>query len=717
MGDWKKVLASNQLGDGTHVTGVDANINAHDLAEVSAFFSNEDLVLKQNRGNLFWSRQSQTSTRGGDVVDDVIGLTTISPTNADQDSITNVAARGGSETNNNHLDAVFTATSHNLSTGDYITTISTFSAHGAYCGMWYVEVLDSDTFVLRKTSNALDSDNNSANVAYDASLSGNAFQFSRTQVLDPFDSIGFYGSDGVKFSDAFQVANNTAEVNHNVKIMEIALGDITPDSINTGASSGSSALKIASGATIDFKKSGTAIPKLKAQDSGLSIGTDVPLILPDLSTNYDSITPTSGYGAFYVKSDKPYFKDDSGTAYDLTSADISSALPLSGGTMTGDITLPDDGKVVFGDAGEYISGDGTDLEITSSGDINLNIQGGNVNITDSAGIAEPQLTLKGEALGYSSNPILKFDCKHNDAEAADDGIGSILFSGYDSDDNGQNYADIVGKIADPTSGSEGGKLLLRVASHDGGIVTGLEILDGDVNDELDVNIGSGTSSVTTIAGNLTMPDDGKITLGDADEYIKGDGSELVISSSQNINFNSSRLGSVQRLGFSDGTFQETAPVNRWSIQTGGYRSNINSDSIYYFQYRPNGEHWGNTDSSISSITVYDSYASMLIAPYDGKVTKISVHGYATDTGAADPLKFYVFKGTPTSGGTNLSLTQIGVTGTITPVSTRQFVENTDISSSNTFSENDAIFVMLKKDSTTDNTDIYFSVTVSGEYTD
>jgi hypothetical protein len=155
---------------------------------------------------------------------------------------------------------------------------------------------------------------------------------------------------------------------------------------------------------------------------------------------------------------------------------------------------------------------------------------------------------------------------------------------------------------------------------------------------------------------------------------------------------------------------------RWSIETGGYRSNNNSSTTYYFQYRPNGEIWSNTDSSIASLSVYDSYASMLVAPYDGKVTKISVHGYANDTGATDPLKFYVFKGTPSAGSTSISLTQIGVTGTITPAALRIFVENTDISSSNTFSENDAIYVMYKKDSTSGNQDLYFSITVSGEYT-
>ena len=246
----------------------------------------------------------------------------------------------------------------------------------------------------------------------------------------------------------------------------------------------------------------------------------------------------------------------------------------------------------------------------------------------------------------------------------------------------------------------------------------------------------------TMSGDITLPADGKVIFGDADEYIKGDGTDLFISSTSNVSFNGSRLIGASRFTFNDGgstvdivrdeddmtsndanalvtqqSVKSYVDTNRrWSIETGGYRSNNNSSSTYYFQYRPNGEVWSNTDSSIASISVYDSYASMLVAPYDGKVTKISVHGYANDTGAADPLKFYVFKGTPSSGGTNLSLTQIGVTGTINPVAARQFVENTDISSSNTFSQHDAIFVMYKKDSTSGNQDLYFSITVSGEYT-
>jgi hypothetical protein len=32
----------------------------------------------------------------------------------------------------------------------------------------------------------------------------------------------------------------------------------------------------------------------------------------------DPASPTSGYGAFYVKNDKPYFKNDAGSVWDLT---------------------------------------------------------------------------------------------------------------------------------------------------------------------------------------------------------------------------------------------------------------------------------------------------------------------------------------------------------------------------------------------------------------
>lgn len=157
-------------------------------------------------------------------------------------------------------------------------------------------------------------------------------------------------------------------------------------------------------------------------------------------------------------------------------------------------------------------------------------------------------------------------------------------------------------------------------------------------------------------------------------------------------------------------------TSRWSFATGGYKVNNNSSSFYYFQYRPNNDGWNNSENSPTTINQYDAPAAQWIAPAAGTLTNITVQGYVSDTGATDPFKFYVFKGQSAHDGTSTSLTQIGATNAITAAaSLRNFRDSTDISSSNTFSEGDALWVMLKKDSTSGNQDLYFSVTISGEY--
>jgi len=244
----------------------------------------------------------------------------------------------------------------------------------------------------------------------------------------------------------------------------------------------------------------------------------------------------------------------------------------------------------------------------------------------------------------------------------------------------------------------------------------------------------------TMTGHTTLNDNVKMIFGDADEYILGDGTKLYISSSDWINFNNKKIENINTIQWLGGAMRDfldqddmasnsttAAPsqqsvkayvdtTHRWSQHTAGYRLNNNSSTNYYFQYRYGDHSWNNYDSSPTSISVYDSYASIFIAPYAGTLDKISVHGYASDTGATDPIKFYVYKGTPSAGSTSLSLTQIGETDSITPASLRIFVEVATISSSNAFAREDAIFVMYKKDSTSGNQDLYFSVTLSGTYT-
>ena len=83
-------------------------------------------------------------------------------------------------------------------------------------------------------------------------------------------------------------------------------------------------------------------------------------------------------------------------------------------------------------------------------------------------------------------------------------LGVITFHGEDEGNNDTKFAQIKGRIAESDDGSEGGKLLLGVASHDAEIQNGLQIIDGNAEDEVDVTIANGAASVTTIAGTLTM---------------------------------------------------------------------------------------------------------------------------------------------------------------------------------------------------------------------
>jgi hypothetical protein len=100
---------------------------------------------------------------------------------------------------------------------------------------------------------------------------------------------------------------------------------------------------------------------------------------------------------------------------------------------------------------------------------------------------------------------LKFN-KSRNADAQDgDVLGSIEFWGYDDGTpSTQQYAEIQAKVVDASDEAEGGSLTFYIASHDGEMVKGIQIVDGNAEDEADITIGSGSSSITTIVGDLVV---------------------------------------------------------------------------------------------------------------------------------------------------------------------------------------------------------------------
>ena len=181
-----------------------------------------------------------------------------------------------------------------------------------------------------------------------------------------------------------------------------------------------------------------------------------------------------------------------------------------------------------------------------AGEVDVTIGRQTTSVTTVAG----DLTVNGDTTTFSSananDPVLIIENTTDDAESgriqfntsrgADgqdgDHLGAIEFWGYDDGTpSSVLYGKILTEIDDATDGEESGEMQLRVASHDGELQPGVVITGGSVEDEVDVTIGNGTASVTTIAGDLAVT--GSITNGhlmhyDFRGYATGDGTNYEI---------------------------------------------------------------------------------------------------------------------------------------------------------------------------------------------
>jgi|21_taG_2_1085346.scaffolds.fasta_scaffold00114_7 hypothetical protein len=211
-------------------------------------------------------------------------------------------------------------------------------------------------------------------------------------------------------------------------------------------------------------------------------------------------------------------------------------------TRNGDLSLQSGRAVSFdGDKGKVSIGGDPDTS-GNNRDILVKVQSGALKIEDD-GVATgtPQLLLKSNS-DTGSGGFLGF-IKDRDGvggTANDDGdtIGGIIWQGFDSatPPNPTQFVNISGYALDTTSDTEAGKLMLSVATKTSGgstIADGIILLGSDTNNEVDVSIGKGTASMTTIAGNLDI-DGNKITSAGALEIETGGSGGLTLDVAGNV---------------------------------------------------------------------------------------------------------------------------------------------------------------------------------------
>jgi len=105
----------------------------------------------------------------------------------------------------------------------------------------------------------------------------------------------------------------------------------------------------------------------------------------------------------------------------------------------------------------------------------------------------------------ASGGMLKFTLDKGAVGADNDVPGGIQWTSDNDAQQQINFGQLYTQVADATDGQEAGAMYLQVAEYDGTVTTGLK-LDGDTDadGEVDVTIGSGVASTTTIAGDLTL---------------------------------------------------------------------------------------------------------------------------------------------------------------------------------------------------------------------
>jgi hypothetical protein len=130
----------------------------------------------------------------------------------------------------------------------------------------------------------------------------------------------------------------------------------------------------------------------------------------------------------------------------------------------------------------------------------LKTQGDEVTF-ESANSLDPLVIIK-NTTSDANGARLQFVKDKGAAGADNDIIGSILFYGDDDAQDNIEFASIHGQVADASNGAEGGRLILKVASHDGEANVGLTIEDGSNEDEVNVVLANGAGSTTTVRGDL-----------------------------------------------------------------------------------------------------------------------------------------------------------------------------------------------------------------------
>ena len=294
-------------------------------------------------------------------------------------------------------------------------------------------------------------------------------------------------------------------------------------------------------------------------------------------------------------------------------------------TMTGFVT---------GSANQLITDDG-DGTVTSES--NLTFDGDDFNVTSSSA-SRPKLTITNTNIS-SKGPNLLFVNDKGAAGALNDEAGTITFKSDNASQSLISYGSIDVKAIGVIPGDESGQMAIKTASSNGttsnlrNVITGIGSVSADT---VTVDIGYGTGSTTTIAGDLDIDGDaltvaGNLTLTPGGTLELDSTGDMTLDSSANIELNADG-GDID---FKDGAAQLA------KISSAGLSFVDNTGAGIIFEGDTDDAHQttltaADTTSSDKTITLPDATGTVQL---QGENTGHVIHVNIRDNGS---YLFYLF---------------------------------------------------------------------------
>ena len=159
----------------------------------------------------------------------------------------------------------------------------------------------------------------------------------------------------------------------------------------------------------------------------------------------------------------------------------------------------------------YAAGSGN-VNFDVAGDLTVDVKGGQFTIESSAaGALDPDLILIGQHNSAAGCPTLQFEAHRNGTDNSQDNdiLGALDYFGYNDNGDRTQYGRLMCQALDVTDGDERGHFYWQVMTNSAsgggsGLITGLALAGSTTDDVVNANIGSGTTSTTTVAGNLDI---------------------------------------------------------------------------------------------------------------------------------------------------------------------------------------------------------------------